>query len=284
MERQIRYAAKVSELLQPEFDPTVLRPGLQATDDAICAEFARLAYRGYEQPGTDRQYVEAAVATAGFTECAFFNIKGSQAFGACNTHNNSAIVAFRGTQAKDIRDVITDARFVPMPWPTGGAAHSGFAQAAHDLLDSGLEAWLHARASSNRIYTGHSLGAALATLAATVERPQRLLTFGSPRVGDAQFATRLVGIDTQRYVDCCDLVTRIPPPFGGYTHIGALRYIDRLGQLSGLQNEDEIDHDQDHARLDYLRDFQFVSGDVPLRDLADHAPANYVYALFAIPA
>jgi hypothetical protein len=282
MERRIRYAAKVTELLRPELDSTVLRAGMQATEDAICAEFARLAYRRFEQPGADRGYVEVAVATAGFTETAFFNVTGSQAFGACRPTDGQVVVAFRGTQADDIRDVITDVRFVLQPWRTGGLVHSGFAQAADDLLASGLKAWLVARAPLNRIYVGHSLGAALATLVATVETPRRLVTFGSPRVGDSRFGSKFAGIDIQRYVDCCDIVTRIPPPFAGYCHVGSLRYIDRLGQLSSLRNDDDIGHDQDHARLDYFQDYQFVPGDVPLRDLADHAPANYVYALFDI--
>jgi hypothetical protein len=284
MERRIRYAAKMSELLHPELDATVLRPGLEATEEAICAEFARLAYRRYEKPGADRTHVEATVAIVGFTETAFFSVAGSQAFGACNPGDGRVIVSFRGTQADDVRDLITDARFVPVPWRKGGEAHGGFAKAAEELLAAGLEAWLRARADRDRIYAGHSLGAALAALAATVEMPRRLLTFGSPRVGDARFAATLGGIDCRRYVNCCDVVTQLPPPFAGYRHAGTLRYIDRLGVLSGLSSDDDIAHDQVLARLDYVREHVFAPGDVPLRDLADHAPGNYVYALFGIAA
>ena len=47
---------------------------------------------------------------------------------------------------------------------------------------------------SRLILAGHSLGAALATLAATVFPPALLVTLGSPRVGDAEFVAALAEV------------------------------------------------------------------------------------------
>jgi triacylglycerol lipase len=283
MARKIRYVAQRQALYHPELDPTVLTPGARPPLDALCAEMSRLAYRRFEQAGPDRAYVERTVAHAGYGDTVFFCVGGSQAFATCNTATRTVIVAFRGTQSDDIRDLITDARFRPTPWQPGGMAHSGFAEAAVRLFAAGLDAWLRQHGDWARVYTGHSLGAALATLAASAAPPCELVTFGSPLVGDAAFGRTLDGGPIRRYVDCCDLVTRIPPPSIFYQHAGAMRYIDRDGIVGSMTSTDDIHHDRDLARLEYFHDYALVPGDVTLRDLADHAPANYVYAMFGTP-
>jgi hypothetical protein len=89
-------------------------------------------------------------------------------------------------------------------------------------------------------FTGHSLGAALATLAAWRAGGTGVCTFGSPLVGNQVFAgnfnIRFAG-RTLRYVNDFDIVTRVPPeplafPFGRFAHVDALRWIDRTGTTS----------------------------------------------------
>ena len=67
-------------------------------------------------------------------------------------------------------------------------------------------------------FAGHSLGAAVATLAAArwhlraPERPKTLYTFAPPRVGDAAFAAVCEeGFPVFRYVHDRDMVARVPP-------------------------------------------------------------------------
>ena len=79
-----------------------------------------------------------------------------------------------------------------------------------------------------------------------------------------------------RYVDCCDLVTRLPPTL--YEHVGHLHYIDRLGNVSREPTAQEMREDQNTARSEYDSEGWF-SPNVELRDLADHAPVNYVSPL-----
>jgi pimeloyl-ACP methyl ester carboxylesterase len=86
--------------------------------------------------------------------------------------------------------------------------------------------------------TGHSLGAALATLAADRLRTvQGLYVFGSPAVGDRAFADTFP-VPAFRIVHHRDIVARVPP-FGSrpdkgqadYVHVGGLKYIDGDGRL-----------------------------------------------------
>jgi hypothetical protein len=80
------------------------------------------------------------------------------------------------------------------------------------------------------LVTGHSLGAALATLAAVDLLPDKLITFGSPRVGDANLAGWFNQIAVHRFVNCCDVVGRVPPERFDAEHFSQL--FDELGLSS----------------------------------------------------
>jgi len=72
--------------------------------------------------------------------------------------------------------------------------------------------------------TGHSLGGAMATICASrmVARGivvSGLYTFGSPRVGDAEFVAHL-GTTHFRFVNNNDIVTKAPPLMCGFRHHG----------------------------------------------------------------
>ena len=130
------------------------------------------------------------------------------------------------------------------------------------------------------VFTGHSLGAAVATLATSLWPRASLFTFGSPRVGDADFAATLGSCHVERFVDCCDLVCRVPPEALGYAHVGARRYIDRHGQLRTEASEDEIRRDRRTATWEYLlRYAPAFWRNVLTRRLSDHSPINYVAAV-----
>ena len=94
-------------------------------------------------------------------------------------------------------------------------------------------------------------GAALATLQASVRRPDALYTFGSPRVGDSQFMSRLSGVPGRRYVDCCDIVTRLPPE-NCFVHVGEPYYIKLDRSIEFRPDLKNVTDDQNAAREDYL--------------------------------
>jgi hypothetical protein len=128
---------------------------------------------------------------------------------------------------------------------------------------------------------GHSLGAAVATLAATIWRPGWLVTLGSPRVGDAAFTATVEATHIARFVDCCDAVTEVPPEVGGYRHIKANTYLTRDARTVENPDPSFVMSDRLRARVYYsLRYSWKFWRNVAVRELADHAPSNYARAVF----
>ena len=87
--------------------------------------------------------------------------------------------------------------------------------------------------------TGHSLGAALATLytlenALTDKIPNPgLCTFASPFVGDSTFAGAFngLGLTSWRIVNAPDIVPNLPPEILGFTHINTLQLYNSSGNV-----------------------------------------------------
>ena len=242
----------------------------------ICAELSRLAYYRFDEGDGPR--LERALADAGFSAPAAFNVpqSGAQAFGTISA-GGTALVAFRGTQPGNVPDLLADARFGWSDWPRGGRVHRGFKKAYESVVGE-ISAWLERSAAGSVVATGHSLGAALATLLASDHPEADLVTFGSPRVGDAAFAETFLGRRVRRYVDCTDAVTVVPPEAFGYRHLGGEIYLDRFGvALARPPSDQERREDQAAARRTYLRKYAWrVWRNLLARDFADHAPVNYV--------
>ena len=148
------------------------------------------------------------------------------------------MAAFRGTEADSIHDIITDAQFAFADWDNlDERVHKGFREAL-DLVWPQLVAAIKPLADRRVWFTGHSLGGALATLAAdrlVRERAREGLgelggvyTFGSPLVGDRRFVDGFnsrVGDRSFRFVNDQDAVTRVPPPLVGYRHVNTEHFV-----------------------------------------------------------
>jgi hypothetical protein len=280
----IPYDPSNQALYRPETQPPLAMDGSWSID-AIAAEFSRLAYRRFEQDPDERRVIAAAIGAVGYRRPGWFQDPGTSKFGArgfaATTDNGQAIIAFRGTQADSFRDVVTDASFILENWDRPGRVHSGFAASLRSILEP-VEQWLRDTAPSRLLLTGHSLGAALATLLAArlveEDRPTELVTFGSPRVGDEALAFSLRTLTIRRYVNCTDAVAQLPPPLI-YSHARGLHYIDRNGVVhAGDEPAFSLAKDQRAAHRAYAP-LMWRSGNVPWRALADHAPINYVSAL-----
>ncbi|MEO7190891.1 MAG: lipase family protein [Vicinamibacterales bacterium] len=152
---------------------------------------------------------------------------------------NAAIVAFRGTEPDEWKDVLTDVQLAQVPWDAG-QVHKGFADAL-DAIWPVLKPKIDALAPRPIWFCGHSLGAALATLAAYRHGANTggVCTFGSPRVGNRAFATAFnarLGGRSLRYVNHHDVVTHVPTPASLlwiYQHVDPRRTIAANGVISG---------------------------------------------------
>jgi len=149
---------------------------------------------------------------------------------------NFVIVAFRGTEPDEWEDMLTNAQITLVPW-LAGKVHRGFKEAI-DAIWPTLDTELNTLSTGRTVwFCGHSLGAALATLASDRYTNTRgVCTFGCPRVGDhtfaAAFSAKLTN-KTLRYVNHHDVVTHVPPPFLGYKHVDVRRFIAPDGTISG---------------------------------------------------
>ena len=148
----------------------------------------------------------------------------SELLGYLMTSASDAVLAFRGTD--DFPDDIADSRFNQAPYPfdsNAGLTHVGFTDVYASCRDAVI-AGVSALPAGIMLYiTGHSLGGAVATLAAldvAVNTPLRrpiIYTIASPRVGDpnaaSHFAGRLITspLSSWRVVNMFDIVPLLPP-------------------------------------------------------------------------
>lgn len=244
------------------------------------AELCRLIYRQGpgEVEGVAGPARKEVLAGVKLDEVDFFNEDDTEA-ALIKPIDSSAVqfaaLVLRGTN--DPRDWLTNFNAIPNGWAGVGLVHKGFAKAL-DLLWDKVTASLDKNVPPDcpLFITGHSLGAALATLAASLRKPRALYTFGSPRVGDNDFRATLSGVNAFRVVNNRDVVTTVPPPLP-FHHVGELHYITHEGGMLVTPDDETVARDRlKRDRLSFLSlDFRKLFTDAP-EPFADHAPVNYV--------
>ncbi|KJZ74997.1 hypothetical protein HIM_05483 [Hirsutella minnesotensis 3608] len=147
---------------------------------------------------------------------------------AVDTYRREIVVSFRGTN--NFRNWITDVSFSleACSFTDGCMVHSGFSDAWGEVSDAVVKAVWAARRSYPRfrvVTTGHSLGAAVATIATAHLRRSGYVvdcfTYGSPRVGNEQFVNYLSRGRGRhwRVTHLDDPVPRLPPLVLEYRHV-----------------------------------------------------------------
>ena len=213
--------------------------------------FSQLAYETH-RPLT----IEAIRTIWGFTSVTPFILQktgGIDSFETCGLigrRDRAVILAFAGTDPGIWQNLVSD--FTPIP-QAGSDIHDGFrlaAEAAQLQIDHAIDL---SREPGKRLFvTGHSLGAALAALAALRASdagipPRAVYTFGMPRVGGPKFVASYASLSnvTYRLVHGIDLVTRVPPGSpGGFHHVGHLLQcaagtkFDKARLLSATDSDD----------------------------------------------
>lgn len=195
----------------------------------ILAHMAKLAYIKFEDSELELERLEYCLQSGWFNLIKTFNKNGTQAFLAKN--NEFAVLSFRGTQPDKWEDIRTDIRVLKLR-TVDGRVHIGFKKAFDDVKDA-IVIELRKHLGEMPLYiTGHSLGAALATVAVQEieeefnDQVAACYTFGSPRVGDGKYE-RAIKVPFYRIVNTTDIVTLIPFLLGTFVHVGDTRYLSR---------------------------------------------------------
>ncbi len=256
------------------------------------ADAALLAYSG--ETAVSDAFTRAGIA--GDVRC-FSGVHSTQAY--VLSMREAIVLSFRGTQLDDfwssVLDFVVDAQFLPVPDSHGNLVHAGFLAALEEVWTPVSAHLLAEQTKKARPLwiTGHSLGAALATLAANVcaddsrFRLTGVYTFGSPRVGDPGFCDR-IRVPFFRFRNDSDIVPHLPLGLL-FRHAGTLEFIDGAGHLHrNLERTVELLLDPG-AHLLSAREaltMREVIRPGPAKDfplpgfLADHAPINYSILLW----
>ena len=159
----------------------------------------------------------------------------------CCEMDDRHVIAFRGSSGLSwgLDPLI---RFTGKP-----PRHAGF-DIGWEALRVPVREWLRHRPGTKPVVlTGHSLGGAIATVAALeLHRGYEIgavVTIGSPRPGGPAFVKRYqrrVGHVTRRYVNADDVVTRLPPAWK-YAHVSDGLFVDANGNVSLLRQERDWD-------------------------------------------
>lgn len=193
------------------------------------------------------------------------------------TDTTDVVIAVRGTEG--IYEWLQDGKFLPRPFPNvpgSGLTEDGFTDMylsfsltplPSNTFMADVVALLPPKATVT--VTGHSLGAALATLLALdlavhTQLTLNVYTLASPRVGDLSFHNLYNHVieNTYRVANRLDIVPKTPPPLF-YFHVGdetelvpgqdlkfdlacehyLTSYFNMLAKLIGLQGQYPIDAD-----------------------------------------
>lgn len=290
MRQGVPYSALQQDLYYPAKTLDNFPVQRPASDAELCAWMALLAYCDLGPSfAFDQDKIKSKLAPLGFQVVKFSESPGDPKQGGTHCfvavhddpvkENKLAVAAFRGTDKDDPSDLLDDVDVEFADWNGSARVFDGFKDALAEVQGDLLP--VIQPIDYKILFTGHSLGAALATLLASLKTPSALYTFGSPRVGNHDFVASISAVKNYRYVDCCDIVTQLPPTLLGYAHLGDPLYIDRNREVVPNPSDDYISGDRFRARLSYLFRYAWRLGNVGFRGLADHAPINYVTAIAA---
>jgi hypothetical protein len=207
------------------------------------------------------------------------------------------IVAFHGSD--QLYDWIQDFKFSQKSAKSinlDGMVHTGFSQILESVISNENEVSLPIALSNayqngkawpyEYIFTGHSLGGALATLSAgcltknamfpeliTQKNQVKVVNFSSPNIGDFALIEEIENKISKHNILCFanegDIVTYSPPPISGYSRAGIWIDVGILENIYGITHSYIENFSIHRVRL---RDVLTVVGAVAIKDVA-----NWIY-------
>jgi triacylglycerol lipase len=240
---------------------------------AEAARFAEKAELAYEPDSTVLQSCKADscfILTGAAT--------GARAYVQRDDSAKVQWVAFRGTQT--VSDVRLDAGYTQEPDTALHIyLHHGFAAATEDLYSALLP---HLREGYRTKVTGHSLGGAVAAITALRLSARgfqvQCMTFGQPKVTNAEGAKKSASLDLTRFIQGKDVVALVPPidwspdgRLGAYEHFGREVELDGQG-YECLQEHYSKRFDPgswwDEAKIESVEDHRIAKYQAKLTELA----------------
>ncbi|GMR30565.1 hypothetical protein PMAYCL1PPCAC_00760 [Pristionchus mayeri] len=191
------------------------------------------AYSDYPQTCLNSQLKTAQLSKQVTLKCDYFKKDACSGFTFFDETRKVIGLSFRGTSdttqlIMEVTDTLFDSK---SDFQDGGKVSKYFNDAFMDVWNGGLGADFQSLVAKYPSYTvwitGHSLGGAMASLAAAhisatniVPRYQIVLyTFGQPRTGDQKYADEHDSVVTSfRVTHKKDMVAHIPPEFMKYEH------------------------------------------------------------------
>jgi len=233
--------------------PAALLPDLK-----YYAQFSAAAYCDPNHvPGTETQCpsticpLVTSNTVITHSEFADGGISDTTGFVARDVTRQKLVVAWRGSSS--VRNWVSNALFglTNVPFCSGCKSHSGFYlsfQAELNAINTALNALRAQYPSYGIVFTGHSLGGALASIAAAYYRsyniPVDLYSYGAPRIGNQALST-FIGSSTlgktYRVTNRADPVTRIPPKIAGYGIIAPEYHIKNARTPSSATTASDIE-------------------------------------------
>jgi len=274
-------------------------PGLNSYSNANAwwlAEFCRLVYRIDDQLNRKAKLsadIDCALASAGFriARILFDPSTSTRAVVFTATRNFKAdskpvtLLVFCGTNA--VLDWRMNIQSLQDSFIGASRVHTGFKK-CYESLAGQIQSLLPSEGTL--ILAGHSLGAALATLATaalnqSADVVQACYSYGSPRIGDRQFVDQLMELPIYRLVNNCDVVTGIPLSLGPseYLHPDGAVFFSQDGEFVIDMSDAELQERQltyvpqlkKYAELtSFIERMKSLHTELPVY-LADHAIANY---------
>jgi triacylglycerol lipase len=169
-------------------------------------------------------------------------------FGFMSWSDSRALLCFRGSANPYnwLRNLKVDQ--TQHEW---GLVHRGFHEGIYsEEMTNVMKVFQDIAQEKQVTITGHSLGGALAVLAATRFKIESglspsLYTFGQPLVGNDQFADRFMQElpnNLYRVINKKDIVPRIPPTAAGYSHCGHPKRLSdtRISKMFGTSQAEQV--------------------------------------------
>ena len=236
---------------------------MQSTTRELAIHYAKLSSYAYMDEKTAKPlakelgYLKNKLISNGSAQCMIF------------TNKEDIVVAFRGTEPTQFKDVLADLKAWKHRSKTNGWVHVGFYDEVKKVYDDML-AYINARPTKKLYICGHSLGGGMSmvTAARLQDRVEAVYTYGCPRTGDRVWRSNC-SFTHYRFVNSNDVVPKVPLKIMGYKHYGNLQYINYYGDFRNATVWQRT-KDQFRARFSNWCKFKFFDG------LTDHVIHSYL--------